>query len=493
MAFGFPSSYSEHQSLNKISKFHYFFIAIETIKKLDWKIIEIKESEIIATAQSSPNTWNEYIIIDLQNEDAFIKSWSNGNQFYDRGRNKKNVSSFLDLFYDVKKEKVVDNENDSYFQEYIINEKIQIQSHDIEEKEITAFYSFFSLFIPVRNYFITPLIINFNILIFLIMCFCGVNPFSPEINDIIDWGANYGPLTIENNWWRLISSCFIHIGIFHLLMNCFALAYAGLILEPNLKRSGFLITYLLAGVLGSLSSLYWNSGVVSAGASGAIFGMYGLLLPMILFGVIAKKANTNLLSAIVLFIVLNVSGSFKEGIDAAAHIGGLSFGLIAGGIFVLLSEKRKIALFAVSSFAIILSVILISRCKDTKVFIYQFVEYDAGMKDFMEMEKLALESYNEYSDSKEHILYMIKERGIYYWEQNIIVLNNLERLSLPESLHDQNKILIKYCNLRIKSYGLFYKKINENNNEYDEDIDDLNQQINDLIILIRNNAEKQSQ
>lgn len=276
-------------------------------------------------------------------------------------------------------------------------------------------------------------------------------------------------------------------------MNCLALAYAGLILEPTLKRSGFLVTYLLAGILGNLSSLYWNSSIVSAGASGAIFGMYGVLLPLILFGVISKKVNAKLLSIIVLFIIVNVAGSFKEGIDAAAHIGGLVFGIIAGGILVLLSEKRKIALLVVSSFAIVLSGILISRCKETKVFIYQFVEYNAGMKDFMEMEKLALESYHEYGDSKEHILYMIKERGIYYWEQNILVLNNMERLSLPESLHEQNKNLIKYCNLRIKSFGLSYKKINENNNEYDEDIDDLNNQINDLITLIKNNSEKQSQ
>lgn len=493
MAFGFPSSYSEYQSLNKISKLHYFFIAIETIKKLDWRLIEINETELIAESQNKSNTWNERILIDLKDEDAFIISWSNGNQIYDRSRNKKNVESFLDLFYDVKKEKAIADENESYFQECITAEKTAVQSYTSEEKKITAFYSFFSIFIPAKDYFITPILININILYFLIMCFSGVNPFSPEINDIIDWGGNYGPLTIENNWWRIISACFVHIGIFHLLMNCFALAYAGLLLEPHLKKWGFLITYLLAGIIASLSSLYWNNNLVSAGASGAVFGMYGILLPLLSFKTIDKKINTNLLSSLFLFTAINILGSFKEGIDGAAHIGGLSFGIIAGIVLVILSEKRKTALAVISSFAIILGTLFITVCKEKKIFIYQIAEYEIGMQDFIEMEKLALESYRDYSDSKEHILYMIKERGIYYWEENVVLLKNLERLSLPESLHDQNKNLLEYCKLRIKSYNLSYKKINENNNEYDAEIDDLNSQINDILILVKNNSEKQSE
>lgn len=495
MAFGIPSSYSQHQSLNRITKLNYIFIAIETIKKLDWKLIEINETELIAESQNKSNTWNEYILIDLKEEDAFIKSWSNGNQIYDRGRNKKNVNSFLDSFYDVKKEKESVAENEIDFQKYINNQKTTAESYISEEKRITAFYSFFSLFTPTKDYCITPILININVLFFLIMCFSGVHPFSPEINDIIDWGGNYGPLTIENNWWRLVSSCFVHIGIFHLLMNCVALAYAGLLLEPNLKKWGFLITYFAAGIIASLSSLYWNNNLVSAGASGAIFGMYGILLLFILFGIINKKINTSLLTTIVIFIVINVIDSFKEGVDGAAHIGGLGFGLISGMILVILIKNRNAALITVSTFAIALAVLLITTCKNTKVFIYQLVEYEAGMNNFVEMEKLALESYGEYGDgnSKEQILYMIKDRGIYYWEENIALLKKLERLSLPETLHNQNKNLIKYCELRIKSFNLSYKKINENNTDYDNDIDNLNSQIQDLIVLIKNNSGKQSQ
>ncbi|WP_348800313.1 rhomboid family intramembrane serine protease [Flavobacterium adhaerens] len=494
MAFGLPSSYSQYQALNKQSKLEFAFITIETFRKLNWNIIRINETELIAETQNNSNTWTEYILIDLSNEDVFIKSWSDGNQIYDSGKNKKNVEAFLDLFYEVKKEKAILDLNESIITESIAYEKTILQPYIEEEKHISTFYSFFSPFIPVKDYFITPILININILIFLLMTFSGVNPFVPEVNDIIDWGGNFGQLTIENNWWRLFTACFIHIGIIHLIMNCYALAYVGLLLEPYLKKWGFVTTYILLGLLSSLCSLYWNSNLVSAGASGAIFGMYGILFIVLCFGVINKKIDKNLLATLTLFITINVLGSFKEGIDGAAHIGGLCFGLIIGVFYVLLNKKRPIALVVASLFSVISGGVLISICKDTKAYIYQFAEYQEGMQDFVEMEKLALESYHgDYFESKEHVLYMIKERGIYYWEENINLLKKMERLSLPENLHEQNKNLIKYCELRVKSFGLSYKKINENSTDYDNDIDDLNEEIQNLITLIQQNSAKQSQ
>lgn len=494
MSFGFPSSFSHGLPLNNLTKNQFISTTIEISKKFNWQLIEITDNELLFETTNSLNTWNENIHILIEKNVAYLTSSSNGNQIYDRGRNKKNLEAFLEVFYEPKNQtRNIDYIETSSSEEYIVSLKNNLINKNTEVKKITTFYSFFSIFIPTRDYFVTPILININILYFLVMCFSGVNPFIPEIDNLIDWGANYGPLTIENNWWRLISACFVHIGLFHLLINCFALAYVGLLLEPNLKRWGFLTTYVLAGILAGLSSLYWNSNLVSAGASGAIFGMYGILLPLILFGIINKKVNANLLSTIILFIVVNIMPFFKGDVDGATHIGGLSFGLITGIILVVLNQKRKTALIIATTFAIILSASLISICRDSKVFIYQFDEYNDGMKDFQEMEKLALEAYDEYGYGydKEHILYMIQERGIYYWEENIALLTKLERLSLPETLHDQNKNLIKYCKLRIKSFKLSYKKINENSNEYDNDIDDLNSQINDLIITIKNNFEKQ--
>lgn len=491
MAFGFPSTSSQYIPLNNLSKLQFVFIAIETTKKQDWDLTQITENELIAKSKNNLNTWNETVHIALDGYDPLLTSSSNGNQIYDRGRNQKNIDSFLDLFYEIKSEKSFLELDENSLKDFINSKKIKCDTEVIEAKNITHFYSFFSTFIPTKNYFITPILVNLNILIFIIMSLSGVNIFAPKTQDIIDWGGNFAPLTTDNNWWRLISACFIHIGIFHLIMNCFALAYVGLLLESYLKKRDFLLTYLFCGLVASLSSLYWNTDIVSAGASGAIFGMYGILVVTILFNIIDKKTNGTLLISIGTLIVLNIANSFKAGIDGAAHIGGLLAGLLFGCILAFMVKHRKMAILTVSSTALILTITLFTLCKNSKVYIYQIIEYQEKMQDFVDMEKMALESYNTfYGESKEQILYNIKDRGIYYWNENLILIKQLDKLYLPKEVHLQNKNLIQYCELRLESYELAYKKLNKNTNEYDTKMEDLKSEISEIISEIKSNSKK---
>jgi rhomboid protease GluP len=113
------------------------------------------------------------------------------------------------------------------------------------------------------------------------------------------------------------------------------------------------------------------------------------------------------------------------------------------------------------------------------------------MQDFVDMEKMALESYTTfYGDSKENKLSEIKDRGIYYWNENIILLKQLDKLYLPEAIHLQNETLIEYCELRMEFYGLAYKKLNENTDKYDANMTELNNEINTIIIKIKSTAKK---
>src|SRR6188768_3008126 len=160
MAFGFPSSFSSGLNLNNLTKNQFLITAIEISKKLNWKLIEITDNELVLETINALNTWNEEIYISIEKDVAYLTSSSKGNQIYDRGRNKKNIDAFVESFYDAKIEKANVDDNESSFQEYISNEKATAQS---EEKRITAFYSFFSLFIPTKDYFITPIIIYINV------------------------------------------------------------------------------------------------------------------------------------------------------------------------------------------------------------------------------------------------------------------------------------------------------------------------------------------
>lgn len=491
MAFGFPATASQYIPLNNLTKPQFSYWAIAAVQKLKWDFISINEDEIIIETRNLLNTWTETICITTNEENPLITSASNGNQLYDNGRNQKNIEAFLDLFYEVIKDNPLLELDENSVINGINSAQTGIRKDLTTEKKVTRFYSFLSPFIPTKGYFITPILINSNILIFIVMCVSGVSFFTPEIQDIIDWGGNYGPSTTDGGWWRLLSACFLHYGILHLVMNCYALAYVGLLLESYLKKRDFLLTYLFCGILASFTSLYWNTNMVSAGASGAIFGMFGIVLVATACNKIDKTTKIPLLITIGSFILLNIAGSFKEGVDGAAHVGGLVSGLLFGIILVLLSKKRTIGILIVTLVTLCTSFTLYSLCKKSKIYIYQIVEYQEKMQDFVDMEKMALESFDLYSGGdKATILSNLKDRGIYYWDENIALITTLDKLYLPEEIHTQNENLLEYCKLRKKYYELAYKRLNENSSEYIPEMDEIEQKINAIVIVIKKTPKK---
>ena len=106
--------------------------------------------------------------------------------------------------------------------------------------------------------------------------------FSPRGETLVAWGANYGPLTLDGQWWRLLTCTFVHIGIIHIGLNMWVLWDIGQLVERLTGNVGFLLLYLLSGLFGSLASVYWNPEVLSAGASGAVFGAFGGLMGFVL-------------------------------------------------------------------------------------------------------------------------------------------------------------------------------------------------------------------
>ncbi|MFZ1936668.1 MAG: rhomboid family intramembrane serine protease [Thermoguttaceae bacterium] len=184
---------------------------------------------------------------------------------------------------------------------------------------------------------VTWAIIAVNVLAFLLMTASGVSPVAPTVQDLLRWGADFGPKTANGEWWRLLTCTFVHIGFLHILLNMWCLAAAGPFVERMLGNIGFLVLYLVAGLCGSVVSLLWNPLLVSAGASGAIFGVYGALL-----GILRRQRST--IPAKVLAQLRNGAGTFLlynvfygvmqaargGNVDFAAHIGGLAGGVLGG-------------------------------------------------------------------------------------------------------------------------------------------------------------------
>ena len=104
------------------------------------------------------------------------------------------------------------------------------------------------------------------------------------------WGASFGPRTTNGEWWRLVASMFVHTGTFQLLVNGAALVQLGLILERLVGHVTFAAVYFAAGLLASIVSLSDYPMGVSSGASGAIFGLYGLLLASTAWSAVLRAA-----------------------------------------------------------------------------------------------------------------------------------------------------------------------------------------------------------
>ncbi len=177
----------------------------------------------------------------------------------------------------------------------------------------------------VKTPIITYSLVIINILVFLSMYIFGNG--STDINTLVNFGAIYSPLIKAGEYYRLLFAGFIHIGIIHLFVNMYSLLAIGTRLESLIGKWKFLIVYLVSLIVGNLMSMLFIGNSISAGASGALFGLFGALL---YFGYHYRVyLGSMMASQIIPILLINFSlPFFLSGIDLAAHIGGFAAGLL---------------------------------------------------------------------------------------------------------------------------------------------------------------------
>lgn len=199
------------------------------------------------------------------------------------------------------------------------------------------------LFWPTRQYWAVPLLIDLNLLVWLAMTLSGVSATTPTGHELARWGSNVSGLTWPHQPWRLVTSLFVHGGITHLLLNMASLWLLGVLLEVRTGGARLLAAYLASGVAASAATLWYHSGGInSTGASGAIFGLYGLLLALLLSKkLVLDKWDRRGLFGIVLYLVLsNLISGLTGNIDNIAHLGGLLLGLLVAGPVMIWSLRK---------------------------------------------------------------------------------------------------------------------------------------------------------
>jgi rhomboid protease GluP len=246
--------------------------------------------------------------------------------------------------------------------------------------------------------YVVPTLIALNVLVYAAMVAMGVSPMSPTVVDALHWGADYGPLTQDGQIWRLLTNIFVHFGAIHLCANMLALASSGPIIERLFGGVAFAGLYLVAGITGSLTSLAVHPVTVSAGASGAIFGIYGALGAVVVLhrNAIPRVVLSKLGGVAGSFVAYNIAFGFGHaGIDNAAHLGGLLGGVVAGALlFQPLVEGRPLALRQPA--LLVVAAGLLAFC--VVHVLPRSVTVDQIVRDFSGDESRLLDAYNDLLD-----------------------------------------------------------------------------------------------
>jgi len=322
-----------------------------------------------------------------------------------------------------------------------------------------------NLFKITDNYVFTPLILYANLLVFIIMAIAGVNIMQPSIEDLVVWGGNARVVTLDGGLWRLFTSMFVHGGIIHLVFNMYALIQIGFILETNMGKYRYLIAYIACGILASVASLAVHDNIISVGASGAIFGLDGVLLALLITKVldISPQWRQRLIGSTVIFIGYNlVFGFARAGIDNAAHIGGLISGFLIGLAYTpsLKGSQRSMVISGIIGVVVLAVLLTAPNFIPDKVGEYRraMQRYDANEKKgrWMFQEQVPIFMQREKSSAYANRL---QTEGIDIWKENLTILNSLT--DLPDVLQKRVDLLKKYSDVRLRECEVLKRTIND--------------------------------
>jgi len=196
----------------------------------------------------------------------------------------------------------------------------------------------------------TQALIGLNVLAFLVETAAGAPLGGGGRGTVWVHGVLFGPaISMNHEYWRLVTAGFLHDGLFHLFVNMISLYFVGSALEPAIGRVNFLAVYFVSLLAGSFGALWFSPGIPTLGASGAIFGIFGALI------IVARNRGIPIWqSGLGYVLVFNLIFSLSvRGISVGDHLGGLVGGLITGWLIVEVAERRRMATAALIGCAVV--------------------------------------------------------------------------------------------------------------------------------------------
>ena len=216
-----------------------------------------------------------------------------------------------------------------------------------------------------RKHSFARLLVGANIAVYVMMVLSGVSAFSPTAVQLVHWGALFGPIVHQGQWWRLITAGFVHIGIIHIAFNMWCLWYLAELSEFIFGGWTTVAIYVLTAITSSMLSLFLHPQIISAGASGAIFGIAGAIIIALRVGhhTVPEPVRRAISNSALRFAAYNLVFGLLPGIDDAGHFGGLFGGLALGAAYAITQsmpsqeDRREVrAAISVAFLALLISI-----------------------------------------------------------------------------------------------------------------------------------------
>ena len=485
MSVGFPPLTEEEISYRQLSKSQFLVLAESSLRKNGWSVEVLSQYGI--TARTAPTIKNpgERIVIRLKDSKYKITSYSLGNVVFDRGINEKNIASFKETLKEAIRFANLETINLNYLElsDYISENKHPLLRVPTSAKD--QFNQAVKNVFPQKSLSVTNIIIAINILINFGMILSGLDFFTPDVVKLIDWGANVRSHTLDGEWWRLISCTFLHYGILHIAMNMWVLYDIGNFVESIIGKLKFIGAYLLSGIAGSITSLWWHDQVVGVGASGAIFGLFGVFLAINATGHIDRVFKQKMQRNILFFVFFSLGiGWVVPQFDNAGHIGGLIGGIITG-LFLLPGLLHRGPIVLRNYPILFAALILFPATSLVLSFTSNWpVHYDRSIDQFSKNEEKAMEYYG-FSDetAPEAKISFLKNTGIQLWDDNISIAREIKQLyGLPPEYIKRARLLEQYALLRKEIFEKFLISLEKNNKNVNNEIASLSDDIRDVLI-----------
>lgn len=466
-------------------------ILLGALQQLQWPLRYSGPHGLVAHTKRSAWKWEQEIVLQLQDDSLIITSATIHGEMMDlKKRNQKNIEAFQQALVQV--------------QQQHSSEELEHWGQIIQQKEAQQASAEEQLNQVMVNKPSAPWVswtlLAINVGVFILMVTKGVNIFEPTAQEILNWGGNEGTSTLTGEWWRLFTAIFVHIGIIHLAANMVALFIVGPLLENLIGSWRFLLVYLCTGVLASVASLWWQDvSIVSAGASGAIFGLFGVLGALITTRLLPKEIRNQLLTSVGVMIFYNLAYGLKSGanVDNAAHIGGLLSGIVFGYLLYFTlrprqQEDQKKSIIPEAAILLLTAAITIGYLNvnkqepirdDTEAF-------QKKLEHFFILESMALEAIRA-SDTlaRPQAINELRKTAVNNWADCVNLMDESEGMALSPVHRSMLQNLRQYANQRLMQTQWYIKSLEEDTKAYDSRIDSLAQEIDTTLDKARREIE----